>query len=112
MDIHIILALPSLSVFHFIFCFAEKHKIVRNTRTQTSPQESVLSEESPLQTPLPRKQPPMPMSRYDLPRSRSYSHRLRSDVSRRREKKEKVSFDQPDISPAEPTYIRQFTDKG
>lgn len=112
MDIHIILALPSLSVFYFIFFFAEKHKIVRNTRTQTSPQESVLSEESPLQTPLPRKQPPMPMSRYDLPRSRSYSHRLRSDVSRRREEKEKMYFDQPDISPAEPTYIRQFTDKG
>lgn len=111
MDIHIILTLPSLSVFHFIFFFfAEKHKIVRNTRTQTSPQESVLSEESPLQTPLPRKQPPMPMSRYAQPRS--YSHRLRSDVSRRREKKEKVYFDQPDISPAEPTYIRQFTDKG
>ena len=95
--------------FHF---FAERHKIVRNARTQTSPQESVLSEESPLQTPLPRKQPPMPMSRFDLPRSRPYSHRPRSDVLRIREQKERVYFDQPDISSAEPTYIREFTDKG
>lgn len=87
----------------------EKHKIVRNTRTQTSPQESVSSEDSPLQTPLPRKRPPIPISRSDLPRSRG--HRPYPDVNRRGEKKAHVHFE-PDVTTALPSYTREMTNKG
>jgi hypothetical protein len=51
---------------------SSKFKIVKNTKTQTSPQDSsLLLSDSPLQTPLPRKRPPLPMSRDNLPRSRA-----------------------------------------
>ena len=83
--------------------------MVRNTRTQTSPQESISSEESPLQTPLPRKRPPIPMSRYDLPRSRAKGSR--SDADMRAEKKARVRFES-DIAPRLPSYTREMTHKG
>ena len=103
----------AIMCFLFSFCFLlEKHKIVRNTRTQTSPQESVSSEESLLQTPLPRKRPPVPAvpdSYYDLPRSRSKGTRF--DVDRRGEKKARVRFE-PDVPPTLPSYMKEMTDKG
>ena len=83
--------------------------MVRNTRTQTSPQESISSEESPLQTPLPRKRPPIPMSRYDLPRSRAKGPR--SDVDRRAEKEARVRFE-AGIAPRLPSYTKEMTHKG
>lgn len=83
--------------------------MVKNTRTQTSPQESVSSEDSPLQTPLPRKRPPVPISRYDLPRSRAKGPR--SDANRRAEKKARVRFE-PDVSPGLPSYMKEMTHKG
>ena len=83
--------------------------MIRNTRTQTSPQESISSEESPLQTPLPRIRPPIPMSRYDLPRSRAKGPR--SDTDRRAEKGAWVRFES-DIAPRLPSYMKQMTHKG
>ena len=83
--------------------------MVRNTRTQTSPQESISSEESPLQTPLPRKRPPIPISRYDWPRSRAKGPR--SDADRRAEKKARVRFES-DISPRLLSYKKEMTHKG
>ncbi|XP_068730212.1 TALPID3 protein-like isoform X1 [Montipora capricornis] len=91
----------------------ERHKLVRNTRTQTSPQESISSEESLLQTPLPRKRPPVPAvpdSYYDLSRSRAKGTRF--DVDSRGEKKPRVHF-QPDvIPPTVPSFKKEMTDKG
>lgn len=96
--------------FFVLFLFiTEKHKVVRNTRTQTSPQESISSEESPLQTPLPRKRPPIPISRYDLPRSRAKGPR--SDADGRTEKKARVRFES-DIAPRLPSYKKEMTHKG
>lgn len=83
--------------------------MVRNTRTQTSPQEFISSEDSPLQTPLPRKRPPIPMSRYDLPRSRAKGPR--SDAYRRPEKGVRVRFES-DIAPRLPSYVKEMTHKG
>ena len=62
----------NLARFHgfILILLGLKRKFIRNTRTQTSPQElssftSSSSSEiiSPLDTPLPRKRPPVPMSR-------------------------------------------------
>lgn len=87
----------------------EKHKVVKNTKTQTSPQESFTSEDSPLQTPLPRKRPPVPISRYDLPRSRAKGSR--SDVNTKAEKKARVRFE-PGVSPSLLSYKKDMTHKG
>lgn len=97
------------ALFQYFLFITEKHKVMRNTRTQTSPQESISSEESPLQTPLPRKRPPIPISRYDLPRSRAKgSH---SDADRRAEKKARVRFES-DVTPRLPSYMKEMTHKG
>ena len=100
-------------IFLMMLCYVcfipEKCKLVRNTRTQTSPQESVSSEESPLRTPLPRKRPPIPTSRYNLPRS--HANRLHSDVDRGVKRKARVRVE-PDVSPTLPSYMNEMTDKG
>lgn len=103
----------SLTVIILFSCFVSvKHKLVRNTRTQTSPQESISSEESLLQTPLPRKRPPVPAvpsSHYNLQRSRYKGTRF--DVNSGGEKKARVRFE-PDASPVLPSYKAEMTDKG
>ncbi|XP_022791035.1 protein TALPID3-like [Stylophora pistillata] len=83
----------------------EKEKVVKNTRTQTSPQNSMSSEDSPLQTPLPRKRPPVPISRYDRVKG------PRSDVNTRVEKKARVRFE-PEVSPSLLSYKKDLTHKG
>ncbi|XP_044179361.1 TALPID3 protein-like isoform X2 [Acropora millepora] len=90
----------------------ESHKLVRNTRTQTSPQESVSSEDSLLQTPLPRKRPPVPAvpdSYHHLSKSRPKGRRF--DVDMKGEKKPRVHFE-PDVTPTLPSYTKEMTDKG
>ena len=91
---------------------SESHKLVRNTRTQTSPQESVSSEDSLLQTPLPRKRPPVPAvpdSYHHLSNSRPKGRRF--DVDMKGEKKPRVHFE-PDVTPTLPSYTKEMTDKG
>ena len=102
--------MKTFCVFFFqLLILIEKHKVVKNTKTQTSPQESFTSEDSPLQTPLPRKRPPVPISRYDLPRSRAKGPR--SDVNTKAEKKARVRFE-PEVSPSLLSYKNDLTHKG
>ena len=60
-----------------------KRKLVRNTRTQTSPQVSNSSSEtssSPLETPLPRRRHPVPMTRdWKTDRGKKHVHFDRVD---------------------------------
>ena len=98
--------MKTFCVFFFhLLILIQKHKVVKNT----SPQESFTTEDSPLQTPLPRKRPPVPISRYDLPRSRAKGSR--SDVNTKAEKKARVRFE-PEVSPTLLSYKKDLAHKG
>ena len=85
-----------------------KYTLVKNTKTQTSPRETVSPQESLLQTPLPRKRPPVPMSRHARPNSRSSGSQ-----PKHREQEKRVHFDKParDFTPMS-LYNERTSNKG